>query len=357
MEFLFIVAIAQTLIACYLLWNDFIEKKAERYLLIFLGLLSAHLSVKFFVLQVFGNDELFKNFPTSFSLSYGPLIYLFFWSKKNKKVPTKSFQLLQLSPFILFTFIYLTVAISLLFDINPAILQPYNGIASIVILASHVGYFGYITFELVRSKDILVETKWLLLPVTTTLITIVSVFITLIFQIDFQIYRILGPLSAVIWVVSILKNSVFNKTEKTLDPKPVIKIDEVEVSRKYEKSGLGQKQAEGLVLKLDYLMRVDKVFLNPQLTLKELADQLEVSKHHLTEVLNRHVDQTFYQYVNGFRIEEVKRRIDNNEGESLLEMAFAAGFQSKGTFNSYFKLIVGTTPSTYRKKQQSEPVS
>ncbi|MEL6843561.1 MAG: helix-turn-helix domain-containing protein [Bacteroidota bacterium] len=119
---------------------------------------------------------------------------------------------------------------------------------------------------------------------------------------------------------------------------------------KYEKSGLSLEQAYALIQQLEELMEVDKAYLNPQLTLKELADQLEISKHYVTEVLNTYLEQNFYQFVNAYRVKEARTRIERNEGDNLLEIAFASGFQSKGTFNTYFKLLVGTTPSQYRRR-------
>jgi len=72
---------------------------------------------------------------------------------------------------------------------------------------------------------------------------------------------------------------------------------------------------------------------------------------NLSEVLNCHVEKNFYNYVNDFRIEYVKDELANpaRKNESVLRIAYDAGFKSKTTFNTLFKKKTGSTPSAYRK--------
>jgi AraC-like DNA-binding protein len=101
-------------------------------------------------------------------------------------------------------------------------------------------------------------------------------------------------------------------------------------------------------------MTKQQPYRDPDLTLSRLADQLDTTPHKLSEVLNAELSQTFYDFVNGYRVEEVRRRLADTESTQLnvLTLAMDAGFSSKSTFNQVFKKLTGQTPSTYRKALQ-----
>lgn len=88
------------------------------------------------------------------------------------------------------------------------------------------------------------------------------------------------------------------------------------------------------------------------LTLAGLAERLGSTPHKLSEVLNAQIGQTFYDFVNGYRVREVQRRIASGDAARLkmLSLAFDAGFSSKSTFNQAFKKHTGATPSAFRER-------
>jgi AraC-like DNA-binding protein len=122
-----------------------------------------------------------------------------------------------------------------------------------------------------------------------------------------------------------------------------------ESTEKYRRSGLSDESAEEIRRKLLTLMTSDKPFLSKDLTLQKLAERLKTSSHNLSEVINARMHQSYYDFINQYRIEEFKNRLADPESErfNLLSIAFDSGFQSKGTFNSIFKKFTGMTPSEY----------
>ena len=98
-------------------------------------------------------------------------------------------------------------------------------------------------------------------------------------------------------------------------------------------------------------MNKEQPYRDPDLTLPNLAERLGTTPHKLSEVLNAELSQTFYDFVNSYRVEEVRRRLAKAEAKqmNLLTLAMDAGFASKSTFNQVFKKQTGQTPSTYRK--------
>ncbi len=118
---------------------------------------------------------------------------------------------------------------------------------------------------------------------------------------------------------------------------------------RYERSGLSDWEAASLRKKLLALMDTADPWRNSELTLADLAAQLSTTPHKLSEVLNGHLGQTFYDFVNGYRVRAVQQRLAaGGKAPKLLALALDAGFASKSTFNDVFKKHTGQTPSAYR---------
>ena len=103
---------------------------------------------------------------------------------------------------------------------------------------------------------------------------------------------------------------------------------------------------------LDYLIN-NKPFLNPDLTLTALAGQLDITRNQLSSIINNELNNSFYDFINRYRVEEVKQLIADpkNKNYTILALAFEAGFSSKSAFNDIFKKFTGITPSKYRDNQ------
>jgi AraC-like DNA-binding protein len=120
---------------------------------------------------------------------------------------------------------------------------------------------------------------------------------------------------------------------------------------KYRKSGLDPAKAADIEKALLAMMDEHRPQEDSDLTLQQLADRLGVSPHNLSEVINGHLGTSFHDFVNGYRVEEAKRRLRDHElaHQTILAVALESGFRSKSTFNKIFKRFTGTTPSQYRR--------
>jgi len=123
-------------------------------------------------------------------------------------------------------------------------------------------------------------------------------------------------------------------------------------SRRYEKSGLKEEEAETLLHILEDYMKSEKPYLDPDLSLEHISSNLNVPKHYLTQVINERINRNFFMFVNEYRVNEVKKRISDPSfhGHTVLRIAYDSGFNSKSTFNSVFKKLTNMTPSEYRQK-------
>jgi AraC-like DNA-binding protein len=104
--------------------------------------------------------------------------------------------------------------------------------------------------------------------------------------------------------------------------------------------------------KLLHLMETEKVYLDPNLGLPQLASRIKLSTHDLSYLINEGFGENFFQFINRFRIEEAKvlLRSDHHKHLNILGIAYESGFRSKSTFNATFKKITGISPSTYLKE-------
>ena len=122
--------------------------------------------------------------------------------------------------------------------------------------------------------------------------------------------------------------------------------------KKYSTSALTEDRAQAIQKRLLELMERDKIFLDPDLTLKKLASQLQVHPNYLSQIINESLKQSSNDFINRFRIEHVKERLLDEEDaqKTILDIALESGFYSKSVFNTAFKKFTGTTPSKFRKK-------
>ncbi|MDK1286509.1 helix-turn-helix domain-containing protein [Pseudoalteromonas umbrosa] len=109
------------------------------------------------------------------------------------------------------------------------------------------------------------------------------------------------------------------------------------------------KSYEHIIHRLNSSMRSDKLFLNPQLSISELAKHIDSTTAEVSCTLNTHLNMNFYDFVNRYRVDEAKLLLCKTQ-HKVLSVAFDAGFNSKSTFNKLFKSYTGLTPSQFRKE-------
>jgi AraC-like DNA-binding protein len=102
---------------------------------------------------------------------------------------------------------------------------------------------------------------------------------------------------------------------------------------------------------LKSFMNEKEPYLNPNLTIQNLADQLNKPVRELSILINYNFDQHFYDFINSYRIEKAKKLLKNTSSKDLMvfEIFYDVGFNSKSSFNTAFKKQVGKTPTQYRK--------
>ncbi len=152
---------------------------------------------------------------------------------------------------------------------------------------------------------------------------------------------------AVLGFFGIRQQGIFNDTHThTSNPD----IDAVAPEKEsYKKSGLKTSDAEILHQKLLDLMKNEKPYLEPKLSLSQLAEKLDITSNNLSQIINQCDEKNFYDFVNGYRVQEFISLASSpqNKNMNLLGIALDAGFNSKSSFNQVFKKITCKTPREY----------
>lgn len=125
--------------------------------------------------------------------------------------------------------------------------------------------------------------------------------------------------------------------------------------RKYAKSGLTEKRMQAYMQVLDRAMRDDEAYLDTELTLPLLAERIDCSVNHLSQVINAGFGMSFFDYVNRFRIHHATRILDRlDDRAAVLRIAYSVGFNSNSAFYSAFRKHIGMTPAQYRRSQAKD---
>lgn len=134
-------------------------------------------------------------------------------------------------------------------------------------------------------------------------------------------------------------------------PQFTAQVEPPEERAKYESTRLSDDTLNGYLKMLMKYMEEKKPYLNQNLSLKTLADELSIYSHHLSQLLSICLDKNFNNFINDFRVEEVKQLFadPDYDKDPILSIAFQSGFNSKATFNAIFKKATGMTPSRYRE--------
>ncbi len=120
---------------------------------------------------------------------------------------------------------------------------------------------------------------------------------------------------------------------------------------KYSSSTLTASEAGRIEQTLLQLMEVEKIYTDTELNIDRLAAVLHTNRHLLSQVLNQRLNQSFYDFVNGYRIAEARKLLCDVKFAhiKISSIAYDAGFNSLSAFNDVFRKHTGTTPSAYRR--------
>ena len=121
-------------------------------------------------------------------------------------------------------------------------------------------------------------------------------------------------------------------------------------SNKYVDKKIASNEASQLSQKLKTVMRDEELYKNANLKSSEIAKKIGLTTHQFSQLLNDNLGKNFALFVNEYRIEAAKLMLQNNNNLTLESIGYECGFNSKSTFFTTFKKLVGTTPAQFKKQ-------
>ncbi|WP_181899454.1 helix-turn-helix domain-containing protein [Flagellimonas nanhaiensis] len=122
---------------------------------------------------------------------------------------------------------------------------------------------------------------------------------------------------------------------------------------KYEKTGLSEAFSQELKSKLEYMMNTKKLYLKHNLKLDDIAEALDVSRHHASQVINANFSMNFHDFINSHRIEDAKNKLSSgfaDSSDSISDIAYQCGFNNRVSFYKAFRKVTHSTPTEYMVK-------
>lgn len=122
-------------------------------------------------------------------------------------------------------------------------------------------------------------------------------------------------------------------------------------TEKYKNSVLTAKNKNDIKESIINYFKSEKPYLDSEFSMDKLSQALSIPKHNLTEVLNIELGKNFFSFVNAYRVNHVKKKLDSNKTDlfSIEYIGYDCGFSSKSSFFTVFKKITGKTPLEYKK--------
>ena len=289
--------------------------------------------------------ELYGRYYFSAGLMYGPIFYIHFKSFIQNEYKFKLIDFWHFFPLLIFNIYVFDLSIMS----NTERIEYYNNIENFYNHILPLNYFRAIhqiiygiilsRFFLINKNKLSVNSKFYLggLSFIYIIITIVISLLILFANSwrDFSLYYLIS--TSVVFLIAFLlyKDPKFFKALKL----------------KYEYSQLTNSEMVLLKDKIELLFKTETVYLNSNLTIGDLARQLNTKSHHLSQTFTKEIQENFNDFVNKYRIEYSKTLLKSSKHKNLKIEAIAeeSGFNNKVTFYKAFSKFEGTTPSKYRK--------
>jgi AraC-like DNA-binding protein len=303
----------------------------------------------------------------------GPLLYMYVYYF-NSPGMLKNTGWLHFIPFLFFKVLLFPISPfqGIFTESNPFVQQLINTLPSIHILI-------YSILSLLKTSDLKNELSnyisnskpfkiaWLRAIIAASAVAAILVIFSKLIQIQspliseqfYGVAYLLAVMSIYILSINALNYPYwFDHFEKNLSTgiSPVQNFDPAKTTTdKYKKSGLDYSQIEEISKRVINLMEDKKPYLDPDLSLVNLAALMDVPAHQLTQVINIGLNMNFHLLVNGYRVNEAKKILINPKyaNYTIVANAFHCGFNSKSSFNRIFKEYTGITPSEFRNNHLS----
>ncbi|MBO9728107.1 MAG: helix-turn-helix transcriptional regulator [Chitinophaga sp.] len=128
------------------------------------------------------------------------------------------------------------------------------------------------------------------------------------------------------------------------------KKDPIRLAVKTEKKKIADTDANTWIEKLEKAIHDKKLYQDPNIKLHDVAKQINITPHQLSQLLNDNLGKSFSTYINEYRIQEACKLITTNTHLTFEAIGYEVGYNSKSTFYAAFRKVTDTTPALYKEK-------
>ena len=356
--------IMQGLYSTFILMHTRLRNPANKYLAYLLVLLSINILhsvlIRTYIFEHKNTELLFKE---PFMLFLIPILWMYVKKLENPEYRFKKRVIIHFVPFVavLLFSTFLVIHYNRINN-NDILISHINSFSRVIAVIAFFQYLFYLIyiFKLIhrfRAKTLHelsnienYDLTWLRVFLYTFLVVFILVIATMVvtlhnLDVSYFHQSVLVIFTLVIYILGY--KGIF---QQTILPQRNSAIGK-SLNTENSKSGKADIDEELLNHLLEF-MKSDKPFYDSELTLTSLAEQINMNRNRLSEIINTGTGGNFHEFVNKYRVEEVKQLMITPKYKefTLLAIAFEAGFSSKSTFNSIFKEYTGLTPSQYRSK-------
>ena len=355
----------QAWIYALLLWNRARQNNRLSDFLLGLVLVGMAFNIWEYMLGFSGIEILWQElnfFPRSFGFAFAPLCYFYFKSQVDKNFRFSKNDILDFLPFIIHT-VYHVGVFSLGQDVVKTVEKNFHGpffipqIETFTEIAINCFYI-YKCLKLYRqyrewtktqfSDTEIVSFEWfrnfLIVFIIMFAVYLLKMVIISIYQLDFK----QDWWDNLVGVALIYYVSITGYAQAQPNTGLIFKAEEHKVEN-IQKEKFNESELEIWKVKILKLMQEEKIYLQPELNLSDIANRLKTNISVLSGVVNNAFGKNFNDFVNEFRVKEFQERIQlpENKNITLLGIAFDCGFNSKATFNRSFKKFTGKAPKEF----------
>ena len=203
--------------------------------------------------------------------------------------------------------------------------------------------------SLYNNQQIRLEFAWLKILLLCLLLVIIPwIYYTYLYMLDEDV--IYMPMDLIVSIIIYIMGYIGMHKLNILSERKKIRLSIIKSS----KSSSINKSKNNHIIKLEEIVSNNKRYLDSNISLEQLSEELQLSKSHLSRIINTEIQMSFSDYVNSLRVSEAKKLLLNSEfsNYTLVAIGLESGFNSKTTFNTVFKKYVGKTPSQFKKENR-----
>lgn len=341
------------LFALVLITPKYNKKKSNKYLSLLLLTLGIHFIYNILYTNGYYLDIL-PPYSCSYGFLYGPLLFLHIKFRLAKDASFKPLYWLHFSPFILI----LTLTSLMYFVCNTVAILILPVMLVYCLFSYREIYIYNKIIPQVSSKSYASETKWLkTILILMLVITLINILQTQMSFINIGHFEV--SIEAIVQILILLLVNVITY-QGLKNPQSFQQISEADMAltrssiNKNGVSTIDRNTLQELANKIEEYMKQEKPHLNPELNIKILAAAIGVPEKTISQTINHVIGFNFSDYVNSYRIEDARLKLDQETEDSLSikEIMYDVGFNSRSVFNSVFKKKTGLTPSEYKKQHK-----